>query len=67
MMNYAVRPGNELCLMRNMSSPAFCKPCIEGMWEQFMMRMSLIDGVDVQYQGEDATVELLVVPLGQVR
>ena len=53
--------------MRNMSSPAFCKPCIEGMWEQFMMRMSLIDGVDVQYQGEDATVELLVVPLGQFR
>jgi hypothetical protein len=86
-LQQTVRPGNELCLMRNMSceyyrtasstpfsdliskprvcvSPAsdptcvcclaaaaFCKPCIEGMWQQFMMRMSLIDGVDVQYEG----------------
>lgn len=62
-----VRPGNELCLMRNMSSPAFCKPCIEGMWQQFMMRMSLIDGVVVDVDGEDASVSMQVVPLGQFR
>lgn len=53
--------------MRNMSSPAFCAPCIEGMWHQFMMRMSLIDGVDISYEGDDARVSLLVVPLGQFR
>ena len=62
-----VRPGNELCLMRNMSSAAFCKPCIEGMWHQFMMRMSLIDGVEVEYAEASAIVNLLVVPLGQFR
>ena len=66
-MQQTVRPGNELCLMRNMSSAAFCAPCIEGMWHQFMMRMSLIDGVDIEYVGEDARVSLLVVPLGQFR
>jgi hypothetical protein len=66
-LQQTVRPGNELCLMRNMSSPAFCAPCIEGMWHQFMMRMSLIDGVDVSYEGQDARVSLLVVPLGQFR
>ena len=64
-----VRPGNELCLMRNMSSNAFCAPCIEGMWHQFLMRMSLIDDVDVEYppEGETAVVTLTAVPVGQFR
>lgn len=42
------RPTNELCLMRNMTSTSFCAPCREGMWMQFFMRMSLIDGVQVE-------------------
>jgi hypothetical protein len=64
-----VRPGNELCLMRNMSSTDFCKPCIEGMWHQFLMRMSLIDDVTVSYDEVEATatVTLVPVPVGQFR
>eukprot|EP01047_Picozoa_sp_COSAG01_P051717 COSAG01_NODE_5365_length_4308_cov_1.852697_7_plen_139_part_00 len=64
-----VRPGNELCLMRNMSSADFCKPCIEGMWHQFLMRMSLIDDVTVSYDEVEATatVTLVPVPVGQFR
>lgn len=63
-----VRPNNELCLMRNMSSPVFCMPCQEGMWMQFLNRMSLIDTVEAELRGGDTfQIRAVVVPLGQFR
>ncbi|KXN73685.1 hypothetical protein CONCODRAFT_30708, partial [Conidiobolus coronatus NRRL 28638] len=41
------RPTSEGCLMRNMTSPNFCNVCKEGMWYQFLNKISLIDGVSV--------------------
>jgi hypothetical protein len=46
-----VSPASDPTCVCCLAAAAFCKPCIEGMWQQFMMRMSLIDGVDVQYEG----------------
>lgn len=61
------RPGNEKCLMRNMSSTDFCSPCIEGMWQQLLARMSLIDDVVVTTAGSQTSINLKVVPLAQFR
>lgn len=36
------RPTNAGCLMRNMTSNQFCSVCKEGMWHQFLRRISLI-------------------------
>lgn len=39
---YTYRPSNAGCLMRNMSSDAFCPVCKEGIWYEFLKRISLI-------------------------
>jgi hypothetical protein len=39
------RPTNAGCLMRNMTHTEFCSVCKEGMWQQFLQRISLIDSV----------------------
>jgi hypothetical protein len=57
------RPTNEGCLMRNMTASSFCNVCKEGMWHQFLNRISLIDGVTVS--NGKATVSPLM--LGQLR
>lgn len=36
------RPTNAGCLMRNMTHNEFCSVCKEGMWYQFLQRISLI-------------------------
>lgn len=36
------RPTNAGCLMRNMTHTEFCTVCKEGMWYQFLQRISLI-------------------------
>lgn len=36
------RPTNAGCLMRNMTTNQFCSVCKEGMWHQFLARISLI-------------------------
>lgn len=36
------RPTNAGCLMRNMTHSQFCSVCQEGMWHQFLQRISLI-------------------------
>lgn len=62
------RPTNEQCLMRNMESTFFCPVCREGMWLQFLSRITLIDSVDVaQLGGGLVSVELKAVPLAQFR
>ncbi|KXN73690.1 hypothetical protein CONCODRAFT_166550, partial [Conidiobolus coronatus NRRL 28638] len=57
------RPTNELCIMRNMTSSNFCNVCKEGMWYQFLKKISLID--DVNVANGKATVSPL--KLGQLR
>lgn len=39
-VNY--RPTNAGCLMRNMTHSEFCPVCREGMWYEFLQRISLI-------------------------
>ncbi|GLE05341.1 hypothetical protein PINS_up014354 [Pythium insidiosum] len=57
------RPDNERCLMRNMTSTAFCSVCQENMWHQFMARIEFID--DVVVAGRN--VSLRLIPLAQLR
>ncbi|KAG4075274.1 hypothetical protein HA402_003065 [Bradysia odoriphaga] len=64
------RPTNAGCLMRNMTSNYFCSVCKEGMWYQFLQRISLIDAVKVhQTPNADRTkrVVLNTLKLGQLR
>jgi len=63
------RPTNEGCLMRNMSTPHFCPVCQEGMWEQFLQRVSLIDNVTVSDNANNGTREVTVqtLKLGRLR
>ncbi|ETV99359.1 hypothetical protein H310_08073 [Aphanomyces invadans] len=58
-----VRPNNEKCLMRNMTSTHFCSPCQENMWQQFLSRVSFIDNVAVTGK----KVALQLIPLAQLR
>eukprot|EP01065_Artemidia_motanka_P032375 TRINITY_DN39389_c0_g1_i1.p1 TRINITY_DN39389_c0_g1~~TRINITY_DN39389_c0_g1_i1.p1 ORF type:complete len:614 (+),score=242.13 TRINITY_DN39389_c0_g1_i1:68-1843(+) len=62
-----LRPVNELCLMRNMSSPHFCPVCKEGMWRQFFARMSAIDDITAAKTGSNVEITLTPVALGQFR
>jgi len=61
------RPNNERCLMRNMTSEAFCSICKEGMWYQFLARMNLIDNVTVTTASGNSAIRANVVPLAQFR
>ncbi|KAJ6644228.1 hypothetical protein Bhyg_09195 [Pseudolycoriella hygida] len=64
------RPTNAGCLMRNMTSTSFCSVCKEGMWYQFLQRISLIDEVRVsKTPNADRTkrVVLNTLKLGQLR
>jgi len=61
------RPTNELCLMRNMTSPVFCPVCQEAIWIQFFKRMSVIDNVTLHTSGSNVQVNLYLVPLAQAR
>ncbi|ETV79534.1 hypothetical protein H257_07518 [Aphanomyces astaci] len=58
-----IRPSNEKCLMRNMTSPQFCNVCQENMWQQFLSRVTFID--DIVINGKDVSLKL--IPLGQLR
>ncbi|KAF9468663.1 IgA peptidase M64-domain-containing protein [Collybia nuda] len=65
------RPTNEDCLMRIVTSPNFCKACIEGLWLSLLKNVSLID--DIQESCEEhsggwvKTLDLKLVPLAQFR
>jgi len=61
------RSNNEFCLMRNMSSPNFCKICEENMWIQFFQQISAIDNITETCQGTSITIKLNVIALGQFR
>ncbi|KAL2917851.1 hypothetical protein HK105_202724 [Polyrhizophydium stewartii] len=63
------RPTNEGCLMRNMSSHAFCSVCKEGLWQNLLTRLSLIDGIHTTCaKGRDEVrLKVVTIPLAQFR
>lgn len=61
------RPTDEMCLMRDLESSSFCPICKEGMWLQFLRRMTLLDGVVVTGAASNLKVRLRAVPLAQLR
>ncbi|GBE85076.1 hypothetical protein SCP_0702620 [Sparassis crispa] len=65
------RPTNEDCLMRVVTTPNFCKVCIEGLWLSLLKRVDLIDSLNAGCKLEEGrwkrTLGLDLVPLAQFR
>ncbi|CAG7680070.1 unnamed protein product, partial [Allacma fusca] len=61
------RPTNAGCLMRNMTHASFCPVCREGMWYQFLERISLIDSVVISPGSAPRNVTLNTLKLGALR
>ncbi|KAG5719244.1 hypothetical protein E4T56_gene13390 [Termitomyces sp. T112] len=73
------RPTNDDCLMRLVTTPDFCKVCIEGLWLSLLRRVNLIDGINegceqgASRSSESSTsgwikiLDLKLVPLAQFR
>ncbi|EMD39663.1 hypothetical protein CERSUDRAFT_111969 [Gelatoporia subvermispora B] len=76
------RPTNEDCLMRQVTTPNFCRVCVEGLWLSLLRRVDLIDGIrsrcdwelDMGFSDEDPpigkwkrTLDLDLIPLAQFR
>jgi hypothetical protein len=63
------RPTNEDCLMRQVTTPNFCKACLEGLWLALLRNISLIDAVEESCSpaGVLTTLTLRLVPLAQFR
>ncbi|KAK9708402.1 hypothetical protein K7432_009661 [Basidiobolus ranarum] len=61
------RPTNEFCLMRNMTSDSFCSVCKEGMWQQFLSKITLIDSLTATPSGSNVNFKLSPIPLAQFR
>ncbi|KZT69611.1 hypothetical protein DAEQUDRAFT_669439 [Daedalea quercina L-15889] len=65
------RPTNEDCLMRIVTTPNFCKVCLEDLWLKLLRRVDLIDDMRTSCvrEGRDWTrrIELDLVPLGEFR
>ena len=53
--------------MRIVTTPDFCKVCLEGLWHHLLNRVDLIDDLDVGCDGQTRTVNLTLVPLAQYR
>ncbi|KAI0075088.1 hypothetical protein K474DRAFT_1600448 [Panus rudis PR-1116 ss-1] len=68
------RPTNEDCLMRIVTTPNFCKACLEGLWLSLLRRVDFIDNIDTSCELTPTfpsrwkrTLDLKLVPLGQFR
>jgi hypothetical protein len=61
------RPTNAGCSMRNMTHTSFCDVCKEGMWMQFLQRISLIDDLQIRNFLPPKNVTLTTLQLGQFR
>lgn len=66
------RPTNDDCLMRAVTTPNFCKVCLEGLWLSLLRRVNLIDSIqeDCGYTDSGAlvkTLDIKLVPLAQFR
>lgn len=53
------RPTNAGCLMRNMTHNELCSVCKEGMWYQFLQRISLI-GRNVRVKVKVMSIKLFI-------
>ncbi|KAI0770580.1 IgA peptidase M64-domain-containing protein [Fomes fomentarius] len=62
------RPTNEDCLMRIVTTPNFCKACLEGLWHALLRRVALIDDLIVGCSpAGERTLDLALVPLAHLR
>lgn len=66
---YRLRPTNDDCLMRYVTNEQFCSVCKEGMWYEFLSKVSLIDSLKASDQSSNGTreVTLETIKLGQLR
>ncbi|KAK1227749.1 hypothetical protein PQX77_009220 [Marasmius sp. AFHP31] len=61
------RPTNEDCLMRIVTTPNFCKVCLEGLWLALLKRLSLIDTIVIRCDGDNTALEATFIPLAEYR
>ncbi|KAJ7134230.1 IgA peptidase M64-domain-containing protein [Mycena epipterygia] len=62
------RPTNEDCLMRIVTTPNFCKACLEGLWLSLLRGVNLIDDIEASCtDAPTSTLNLHLVPLAQFR
>ncbi|KAJ7234471.1 IgA peptidase M64-domain-containing protein [Mycena rebaudengoi] len=66
------RPTNEDCLMRLVTTPNFCKVCLEGLWLSLLRNVSLVDSIEetsVQLDAGKCTkaLDLRLAPLAHLR
>ncbi|KAF9265266.1 hypothetical protein L218DRAFT_898916 [Marasmius fiardii PR-910] len=61
------RPTNEDCLMRLVTTPNFCKVCLEGLWLTLLKRVSIIDYIIHRCDGKYNALELNLLPLAHLR
>ncbi|KAJ7234463.1 IgA peptidase M64-domain-containing protein [Mycena rebaudengoi] len=66
------RPTNEDCLMRLVTTPNFCKVCLEGLWLSLLRKISLVDSIEeasVQLDAGKCTksLDLRLAPLAHLR
>ncbi|KAF9485828.1 hypothetical protein BDN70DRAFT_870717 [Pholiota conissans] len=65
------RPTNNDCLMRAVSTPNFCKVCVETLWIHLLKGVSLVDSVEESCQkAEGVTSKVLtlsLLPLAHLR
>lgn len=67
------RPTNEDCLMRIVTTPNFCKVCIEGLWYALLKRVDLIDDAttgcahDFKAKKWSRSLGISLLPLAQFR
>lgn len=61
------RPTNEDCLMRIVTTPNFCKVCLEGLWLSLLARVELIDSLDVACVDDGLVLDAHLVPLAHLR
>ncbi|KAJ6584529.1 IgA peptidase M64-domain-containing protein [Mycena capillaripes] len=66
------RPTNEDCLMRQVTTPNFCKACLEGLWLKLLKDVNLIDAIEESCvlradRSVSSALTLHLVPLAQFR
>ncbi|KAI9293183.1 hypothetical protein K502DRAFT_306742 [Neoconidiobolus thromboides FSU 785] len=61
------RPTNEYCVMRNVTSPRFCKVCKESLWLQYLKRLNIIDELIVSKKCGKVNVKLIPLQFAQFR
>ncbi|KAI5829045.1 hypothetical protein K523DRAFT_373203 [Schizophyllum commune Tattone D] len=63
----AYRPTNDDCVMRQVTTPNYCNVCLEGMWNNLLSEISLIDNVTESCSGSTKTLTASLVPLAYLR